>query len=144
MTGPYLPTLVWTLASGLIRAHDHAVSTRGRLTQNLTISVSVLYETMVQQKIAIDQVEASISTTPGLAEAWAASFTGQDINTIGDDWLQVKTAMTNMYNAINSILPKAADNSVLLLTPEGSDRTLTLSPEQLEIYNGLLSAITLE
>lgn len=142
ITGPYLPTLVGELANGLRRAHDHAVSTKGLLAQNLTIAVSVLYETYNQIQIGVSAVQARIGDTPGLATVWAASFANQSEETIGTDWAATETAMTNLYNAIGSVLPRAADGSILLLAPNGVPRTLTLTSEQRIIYNGLADALT--
>ncbi len=140
--GPYLPLLVGELANGLRRANDHVVSTKGLLGQNLTIAVSVLFETYNQIAIAVSAVQARIGDTPGLGDTWAASFAGQSAATIGTDWAAVQSAATNLYNAIGSVLPRAADGSILQLTPAGAPRTLTLTTEQRTVYNGLADALT--
>lgn len=142
IAGPYLPTLVGELANGLRRANDHVVSTRGLLAQNLTIAVSVLFETYNQIQIAVTAVQARIGDTPGLGDTWAASFAGQSAATIGTDWAAVQTAATNLYNAIGSVLPRAADGSILQLAPAGTPRTLTLTTQQRDAYNAYADALT--
>lgn len=140
LSGPYLPTLVAELANGLRRARDHVISTKGLLAQDLTIAVAVLRETYLQIESVIGSVQAAIASTPGLDTTWAASFNGQSAATIAADWAAVQSAATNLYTAIGSVMPKAADGSFLLLTRAGTARTLTLTAEQRTAYNTLADA----
>lgn len=144
-TGPNLFKLVDEISSTINRAADYAISTKGLLAANLTIGVSVLHEVYTLCKIALDYVDSKASTS-GIEAAWQAIYVGQTA-TVAADWAATRTALVNLGSAIWGVLPKSADNSVLIYMPnDGSQnnvaRTMTLTTAQRTSYNGYCDALT--